>query len=104
MGYVGPSAVHLPNRLERVCYAPGIYQPRHSDTNCVERDDRSGKKTHVEDVAGGGDDCCANKNGQYRIPHIPPHPARRNHPHQGEKEYENGHFENQPESDDDRQK
>src|ERR1700741_2867167 len=103
MGYLGPSAVQLRNRLlslaisgqgaksalwiltssetawrlESVCSAPvsGAYQPSHCDTKCVERDHRSGKKTHVQDVGGGGDDCCANKNGQYGVAQVPPHPA-----------------------------
>src|ERR1700730_1101983 len=81
-----------------------IHQPSHSDTDSVERDHWGGEKTHVQDVGGGCDNCRDNKNGEYRISQIPPHPASCNHPHQSEKEHENWHFENQPETDDDRQK
>jgi len=81
--------------------APGIYQPGHSDANAIEPDHRGSKKAHVQDVGGRCDDGCENKNGKYGISQIAPHPASRNHPHQREEEHENGHFENQPESDDD---
>src|ERR1700722_3605666 len=76
-------------------------QPSHSDANGVECKHRSSEQTHVQDVAGRCDNRRKNKNCEYRVPQIPPHPARRNHPHQRKKEHQNWHFENQAETDDD---
>jgi hypothetical protein len=76
--------------------ARGINNPSDSDTDCVECDHRSGEKIHVQDIGGGGNDCRSNKDDEYGIPQIAPHPASRNHPHQNKEEHENWHFENQP--------
>jgi len=92
----------LEARLSRPLRPRAGYHPSHSDAHSVEPDHRGSKKAHVQDVGGRCNDCCENKNGKYGISQIAPHPASRNHPHQSEEEDENGHFENQPEPDDDR--
>jgi hypothetical protein len=58
------AAVRRSAGLDAVCsaLARGIDKPRHADTDGVERDHGSGEKTHVQDVSGGCDDCCDNKN------------------------------------------
>ena len=93
-------------KLDGACAAVArqIHQPSHSDANGVERDHWSSEKTHVQDVGGRCDNCRDNKNREYGIAQVPLHPASRNHPHQSQKEYEDRHFENQPETDDDCQK
>jgi hypothetical protein len=92
-------------RLDGACSALArrIHQPSYSDTDGVERDHWGGEKAHVQDVGGRCDNCRNNKNCEYGISQVPPHPASRNDPHQSEEEYENRHFEHQSETDDDGQ-
>ena len=66
--------------------ASGIDQPRNSHADGVERNHRGSEKAHVKDVGGGCDDGCNNKDDKNGISQIPPHPARRYNPHQGQKE------------------
>src|SRR5262249_20823753 len=59
-----------------------VHQPRNSNTQNVQSDHRWGKNTLLEKVGGRREDGGNDENYQDGIAYVPPHPARRHHPHQ----------------------
>src|SRR6267378_5977599 len=74
-----------------------------ADAESIQRDHGGGEDAHVQDVGGRGYNRRHDEDDQNGIAKVPPHPSGSHNAHEGQKKYQDWHFENQPHAQDNAQ-
>src|SRR5258708_2501125 len=80
-----------------------MHEPGDADAQDVQGNHGRGEDAHVQDIGGGRDDGGDDEDDQDGIAEIAPHPAGADDAHERQEKYQDRHFENHAEADDDRQ-